>query len=814
MKKFLLISSLFIASIFFAPHASQAAVCNTVPSVYPGGLDTFHIGDCVPSASINNLESSVGTSTATSSVRAQIAAIAASSSFSGVTSFNGQTGTVLGYQYGSVPVFGSPIIATGTTPATIFGNASTSYILNFNTKIQFPSTSQLNSFGCAGNPTIMDPFSCLQYIYNQAPAAGLEIDVPVDSWTGNGSFVATTANKNILVQCVPGGGSVFNETATSGIAMLFGAGSGSHVGDGIIGCKVNGPNSGTGVGIAVSSTNSNAGEGFLIKDVYTTHFYRNWVTGSNVYLLNIDHSYSRFNATNNVGGGLLWIQNTNNTGETIGIGDGTLLSDGQPAANSVEFDTSGENNIELTAPCSIDDAQEYINMFGGQGNNVHDSCHHENPAEDTIPTYIPIVMNSGNPYLNTSLVLTNATFQQDAVTNVPACFISLYGQLTMQGVGFDGSAFSGGPVPNAVCLGSSQSTIYSSGSVFGGSDGTTGFPGATNLYNDPILGEIPITGGVQTYNVTSTFAGQTKFYTTPTDAGGAFFVTSTPNYYVDLGKANAPVLKSQCVGDSAGSVTHLTCTLTGVSTGDTIIVSASPTSTVTDTMGSSYASSTSRMWYANNVDGTTTFVVSSTFPSATFSFLSVLDYSGLATSSVLDFATSTTYSSLNKNTVFSSGTSTPSQAGDLIIGYQGCNDGAGVSNPVPPFSSLQTNPDGGCDIVSSYVSHNANPISAPFMTTSNWANGSNATVRMSAFKAAILPVAPTYNVSIGSSSTQPTTFSVSDINHNSSTLRIGGGTSRFSCIETNDSVNSSTLEYWYTISSVLVTTTTKPNFCE
>jgi hypothetical protein len=765
------------------------AACTPIAVNFPTSLDTFQSGNCIASSLLNNLETKIGVnnSTATSSLDYQVRNITSST-----------------------------ITVTGSVTSTIFGTPSSSYILNLNTHIQFPTPSQLATNGCSNSPSTTDPFTCLQYLYNNAPS-GVEIDVPTGNYTGSGSFSALTADKNVVIQCVGGGGSVFNETATTGIAMNFGSGSASHVGDGILGCKLNGPNSGTGIGIEVGGSNANAGEGFLMKDDYLTHFYQNIVTTNNVYLFAMDHVYSRFNATNSVGGGLLYIQNGSNDGETIGIGDGTLFSDAQPAAYGVEIQVSGESNVEIDPPCSIDDAQVYINQYGGQGNNVHIGCHMENPAGDSIPSYIPIIFNPGNAYLNDALVLDKASFQNDAVTNTPACDISLYGQLSMFGVAFDGNAYSSGPLPNAVCLGNPNSTIYSSGAVFGGSDGTTGFPGATNLYNDPNLGEIPITAGLQTYNVTSTYSGGTIFYQTPQDGAGNFFVTSTKNLYVNLGTPNAPVAKQKCVASNNGSGTSLNCTLSGVSAGDAIIVAGNKSATITDTMGNTYTSAVNNngqnIFYATNVTATTTFVIHSTFSAGTFSFLSAFDYSGLATSSMLDVSTSSFYSSLNKNTIFTSGTSTLSQAGDLVFGYAACNDAAGVVVAVTPYKTIQTNPSGGCDTVQSNIFSTTGSQSAVFLLGPNGNNGDNATALMAAFKPALPPLPPTYNIAIGSS-TQPTTLFVNDINNNSSTLRIGGGISRFSCVEMNDSVNSSTLTYNFPTSGIWTTTTTKPNFCE
>lgn len=66
------------------------------------------------------------------------------------------------------------------------------------------------------------------------------------------------------------------------------------------------------------------------------------------------------------------------------------------------------------------------------------------------------------------------------------------------------------------------------------------------------------------------------------------------------------------------------------------------------------------------------------------------------------------------------------------------------------------------------------------------------------------------NVSVGSTSTPASLY----VANASSTIRIGTGQANPGCIEMYDSVNSSTLEYIYSASGSLVTTTTKPSFCQ
>jgi hypothetical protein len=179
----------------------------------------------------------------------------------------------------------------------------------------------------------------------------------------------------------------------------------------------------------------------------------------------------------------------------------------------------------------------------------------------------------------------------------------------------------------------------------------------------------------------------------------------------------------------------------------------------------------------------------------------------------LDAATSSYYPSLNKNTVFTSGTSTLSQAGDLVIGYAGCNDSAGVVTAVTPYTTIQTNASGGCDTVQSNVFATTGSKSAVFLLGNNGNNGDDAIALMGAFKAANQSIAATYNIAIGSSSTQPTTLLVNDINNNSSTFRVGLP-GRYECYEGADDAATATTDYAYFFNTAWIVTTTKAFYCE
>lgn len=134
MKKVLLtLSTILLASlIWFAPKV-QAATCTPIVSVYPGALDSFGSGDCVPSATFNQLEATIGTSTVNAtSVTSEMSNIL--SQLSGVitqavTSLNNTTGsvTIVGSGSASVSQIGNTIIvnaasAGSSTPAGFTGN--------------------------------------------------------------------------------------------------------------------------------------------------------------------------------------------------------------------------------------------------------------------------------------------------------------------------------------------------------------------------------------------------------------------------------------------------------------------------------------------------------------------------------------------------------------------------------------------------------------------------------------------------------------------------------------------------------------------
>lgn len=439
------------------------------------------------------------------------------------------TSTGGGIATGSVATLGSPLTIGGNASATIYGTASSSYIANFNTKIQFPTPAMIAAgANCISATGVTDAGTCLQDISNSLTSS-TEIDFGTGYWSTPNGVTFDTAGVYILLKGVPGGGTVWNFTGTSSssIGLSFGPGNSNEVGWGYENMSILGPGTGSSTCVFIGGTNNAAGKGFIAKNSIETGCFTNIQQGSNAYLTTLDNNYD----IGGVPGGYLLNDNgSSNAGETLVVDDGSLF-DGSTDFDTIQLQTSGETNYEFD-DCGIDDAPVFINQYGGQGNNVHiNQCHDENPGNHAgaYPSYIPITMNSGNPYLNDSVSLTNNTFQNDApASSTPACVISLYGQLNMTGNGFDNDS-TGGTINAAVCLGETSDTVYSSGNTQGSdiSGGTNYGPGVNYIY-----GTTPMYSGVQTYNTTSTFSGNTGFGTVTNpaytiDATGGTVAAST-----------------------------------------------------------------------------------------------------------------------------------------------------------------------------------------------------------------------------------------------------------------------------------------------
>jgi hypothetical protein len=104
------------------------------------------------------------------------------SSSSGVSSIIAGSGISVSSATGTVTVSAtgggsaSPLIVGGVVTSTIYGDASSTFIANFDGRYQFPTPTQLAATGCNGSSTITDATSCLAYLYKIAPSS-TEIDI-------------------------------------------------------------------------------------------------------------------------------------------------------------------------------------------------------------------------------------------------------------------------------------------------------------------------------------------------------------------------------------------------------------------------------------------------------------------------------------------------------------------------------------------------------------------------------------------------------------------------------------------------------------
>lgn len=454
------------------------------------------------------------------------------------------TSTSGGISTGTVATLGSPLTVGGIASATIYGTPSSSYVANFNNVYQFPSPIQLAFLGCEGSSTITDYVGCLHYIYTIA-SGSTEIDVgPYNYGSDSASTTFNIANKYIVIKGVAAGGTVFNSgfTASGQCWLTFDIGNAKQNGWGFDSVYINGPNSGGSIGTCWGGTNGAEGGGF--HDSLITHFYQNILVGNNTYLWYFVQSTSNFNYSNSGGGGLLLVNGSTNTGETIEA-QNSLFADGQPAANQVEIETSGESNVGIVGG-SIDDAQVYSNQYGGQGNNVLlDNVHEENPAawNGSIPEYDFNVMSTNNPYANDTFSIVNSTIQNDAGTYTENAILDLNGHAVLSNDSINNDGSNGyGVFTDVVSLDTTSSTIYSDG-ITQNSDQYNG------IAADFLYGTTPLQGGVQTYNVTSTFGGEVQILSNDlVDANGNKYATSTGSQstpgYVPLTSSSSAFVNS------------------------------------------------------------------------------------------------------------------------------------------------------------------------------------------------------------------------------------------------------------------------------
>jgi hypothetical protein len=135
--------------------------------------------------------------------------------------------------------------------------------------------------------------------------------------------------------------------------------------------------------------------------------------------------------------------------------------------------------------------------------------------------------------------------------------------------------------------------------------------------------------------------------------------------------------------EAAGSVSSIAATAIAATTGNVIVACVrffgGTSNSVTDTAGNSYASLGSvtngnsvKMYMAYNITGHATNVVTANFTSGTYTSLSVVQYSGLATAASPSNVFSTNSGSTAAPTSLSFSTSV---AEELVVAFVTCNGG-------------------------------------------------------------------------------------------------------------------------------------------
>lgn len=287
--------------------------------------------------------------------------------------------------------------------------------------------------------------------YAALPSRGGTIIIANGSYTQSTAIVLNTLNKPVLLK-----------GQYAGAVTLTWAGSGTTTactinitkaittGWGIEGIKFVGPSStGSTVGIQLGGFGADDSKGFSggsLRFVHVRGFGCNIVTGNNAFIVTFDHVVSNFGGKLFFGkggagaGATNWTvngANTINSGENMRFNNCTfadsnnLVGGSSVADYAVDLQISGITDWNFFET-SFDDAQLYLNMFGGQSNNVHlVSCHFENPAANSIAKYTPIRCIGGTPGVTLDIVTT--TFINGATTSSPDQFILNGGHLTMTG---------------------------------------------------------------------------------------------------------------------------------------------------------------------------------------------------------------------------------------------------------------------------------------------------------------------------------------------------------------------------------------------
>jgi hypothetical protein len=339
------------------------------------------------------------------------------------------------------------------------------------------------------------------------------------------SISLSTNGKIVTLDCQ---GSTLQYTG-SGTAITTNTNNYVTEGSGYRNCKFVGPSSsGSTVGLQIGG--SNGAFSFTLYNDTETGFGKNINLGDNVSFLTLLHN------TDNFGGKLLSANGAGASGENMVIGDTSVFADsnnqagGASALYAVDLQTSAfvDWNISDT---SFDDAQLFVDLFGGIGDIVHCTrCHFEDPDEDE--TYDFISMLSGQP--GVTVDVAQSQFVWDDGSAAPTEFILNGSGVTLSQDEFEEAYDAGTKHPTRIVTNQNTSnTVNWSDVTFKPNDSGT-WP-AQYMY-----GTVPLspTGSGVGSSQPSFFVASSSG-STPGNVG---FGSSTPTAQVSIGTSNSGTL--------------------------------------------------------------------------------------------------------------------------------------------------------------------------------------------------------------------------------------------------------------------------------
>ena len=233
-------------------------------------------------------------------------------------------------------------------------------------------------------------------------------------------IVADTANKHLMIECLPG--VVLNYTGTGTTTTFASFVYPNYPTEaGMRGCRIKGPGGSTVVAIGMGGSTGGAA-GMVIEKNVIENFGVALSMGQNTYLATVRENTFQNNNRH------LYVAPANNSGENLRF-ENNLFGDSKTIARSVFFDTSAAASV-LWKGNSLDNAQ--LEVASGNFNFNVDGGHCENPAAASavIGKYACIVTNAETMSIDGLSIVNMAT----SSAQTPDAFIVNTGYLTTKNI--------------------------------------------------------------------------------------------------------------------------------------------------------------------------------------------------------------------------------------------------------------------------------------------------------------------------------------------------------------------------------------------